>query len=114
MTVTAARAAAVVRAGVGVTMLLRPDMVARVTGAPVQGTHPVLRVLGLRHVVQAVALLAAPTPTVVRAGAAVDATHVTSCLAFACLPGPKRTAVLREAALETGILTGTWVTRPRA
>lgn len=109
MSATASRAMAAVRAGVGLTMLLRPQAVARLIDAPRDGRHPALRVLGLRHVVQAAVISADPTRTVVAAGLAVDAAHVGSCLLFAPMSRTWRGTVLREAVLETGIAAATWV-----
>ena len=95
-------------------MLLRPQVVAGLIGAPADGAHPVLRILGLRHVVQATALAAAPSRANCNAAAVVDATHVASCVAFAAVRRSSRPTVLLEGALETGILAGTWLTRPSA
>jgi hypothetical protein len=114
VSVAATRVGAVVRAGVGAVMLLRPQVVAGVIGAPAHGPHPVLRILGLRHVVQGMALVAAPSRANGNAAAAVDCTHVATCVAYAGIRRSSRGAVLREAALETGILAATWLSRPAA
>jgi hypothetical protein len=113
VTATAVRAAAAGRAAVGLAMLLRPDDVARRLGSPTTGGHPVLRVLGARHLVQAAVLSARPSAEVVAGSVAVDALHVASDLALAAVRGDRRRPALRDAAVSTAVLLATWLTRPR-
>ncbi|MFB9833531.1 hypothetical protein [Actinoallomurus acaciae] len=61
---------------------------------------PVMRVLGARHVVQAAVELARPTPRALRAGAAVDPLHASTC-AVAVSPIWRRPALVDG----TGALT---------
>jgi hypothetical protein len=70
----------------------------------------VARVLGARHLLQAVATAWAeaaglPPVPVLLAGAAVDATHAASMLGVAVMSRPLRRAALADAVLETGLGT---------
>jgi hypothetical protein len=89
-----------VRFAVGLAMLSRPRRSAHVLGS--QEPSPlglwVLRVLGLRNLIQALALRDA-VPRAHLLGAAVDATHGLSALVLARVSRERRTAALRNAAL---------------
>jgi hypothetical protein len=68
----------------------------------------VTRVLGARHLLQAMATAWAresglPPGPVLLAGAAVDATHAASMLGLAVISGPLRRAELADAMLEVGL-----------
>jgi hypothetical protein len=102
------RAAAAVRAAVGLAMVTRAAAVARLLGAHPAGGHPVVRVLGLRHLGQAAVLAGRPDRAVVRGSSAVDGLHVLSCLLLAAASGSRRTPALRDAALESAVLLMTW------
>lgn len=93
-------------------MLVWPAAAARVLEAPPAGSHPVLRVLGARHLLEALAILARPTRGVVVAGIVVDATHVLSCLLFGAVSAEHRRPALRDAAVESGVLLATWLAIP--
>lgn len=107
------RTAAAVRAGLGALMAARPDVAARLLGARRRDTHPVLRVLGTRHLVEAAALLLRPTPGTAAVGMAIDATHVLSCVGFAAVSPVHRRPALRDGAVASAVLLSTWLTRPR-
>jgi hypothetical protein len=62
------------------------------------------RVLGARHLLQALATTARPTQTVRRIGAAVDATHALTAIAVAAFDGRRRLPAL----IETG-LAAAWI-----
>jgi hypothetical protein len=109
---TSVRAAAVVRAGLGLAMLTRPREVARLLGAPPSGPHAVLRVLGLRHLAQAGALAYRPNRATATASCVVDGTHVLTCLLLAAAAPPRRGPALREAGVESAVLLTTWLARP--
>ena len=66
----------------GAALVLRPRTVARRAGGAHQPQPPawLVRVLGGRSVLQAAATALVPGPTVLLAGAAVDATHALSML----------------------------------
>jgi hypothetical protein len=102
------RATAALRAAVGVTMLTRPAQVARLLGAAQAGRHPVVRLLGLRHVAQAAVVAARPDASTCRASNVVDGVHVLSCLLFAAAAPAHRRPAVRDAALESGVLLVTW------
>lgn len=97
----------------GLTLLAAPDEAARLLGAAPHGPHPLLRVLGLRHVVQAATLLARPTRGVVQASLALDGAHVASCLLYAAVDRANRRPALRDALLEMSLLLATRRSRPR-
>ncbi|MCA1711267.1 MAG: hypothetical protein LC789_06350 [Actinobacteria bacterium] len=104
------RSAAAMRGGYGVLLLTQPARVAGVLGAPVEGSHPVLRILGVRQVVEAAAaVIAKPTTAVLDASVAVDALHVLSCLGFAAVRPERRRPALGSAALATALLVATWL-----
>ncbi|GAC1442441.1 MAG: hypothetical protein NVSMB55_13180 [Mycobacteriales bacterium] len=93
--------------------MTRPDLAARVLGAPRRDSHPVLRILGLRHLLEAAALASRPTSGVVAAGLAVDGTHVLSCLGLAAVSPSHRRPAFRDAVAGSTILIATWLLRPR-
>lgn len=74
-----------IRALIGLCQLIRPQLLYRaVTGvAPSPGTVKLMRVLGARHLVQALILARAGT-TVHRCGALVDLAHAGTMVALAC------------------------------
>jgi hypothetical protein len=103
------------RAVLGAALLGRPGSAAALLGQERDSRrHPVLRVLGARHLVQAALLLGRPTRGVVTAAVAVDASHLASCLLLAAVSSTRRRPALREAAVEAAVLVGTAATRPRA
>jgi hypothetical protein len=104
---------AAVRGALGFTMLTQPQLAAKMLGAAPGGRHPVLRLLGLRHVTEASVLMVRPTQPVTALGVVVDATHVASCLAFAAVSPRHRRPAMRDAALAAVVLVATWSTRPR-
>lgn len=106
------RATAGVRAVAGAGLLLRPDLAARLLGSPPTGAHPVLRGLGVRHLVEAATLWTRPTRTATDVAVAIDAVHVGSLLGFAAISAEHRRPALRDAALATGLLLATLHARP--
>lgn len=108
----AARAVAVGRAVVGAMMLSQPARVARLLDAAPAGSHPVLRVLGARHLLEALAIVVRSTRDVVGAGIVVDATHVLSCLLLGAVSLEHRRPALRDAAVGSGVLLATRLTLP--
>jgi hypothetical protein len=75
---------------------------------PGPGAATVTRVLGARHLLQAMATAWAeaaglPPVPVLLAGAAVDATHAASMIGLAVINRPLRRAALVDALLETGL-----------
>lgn len=103
---------AALRTGVGVLMAARPDVAAQLLGARRRDAHPVLRLLGLRHLAEALALLLRPTPGTATVGLVVDATHVLSCVGFAAASPAHRRPALRDGAVASALMVGTWLTRP--
>jgi hypothetical protein len=93
-------------------MLTQPRKVARLLGAPPSGPHPVLRVLGLRHLAQAGALAYRPDRATATASCFVDGTHVLSCLLLAAVAPTRRRPALRDAGIESTVLLTTWFARP--
>ena len=103
---TGVRAVALARCGWGAACLLRPAGVLSAAGGHPgeQAARVVTRVLGARELVQAVATIAAPLPTVTLAGAVVDALHAASALGLAAVD-PQR----RRPALINALTAGFWL-----
>jgi hypothetical protein len=97
--------ATLVRACVGMGLLLRP---ASVLGRDASGrSATVVRVLGARHLLEATIVNVRPTPAISKAGAAVDAIHAVSALAFmAAAPRYRRLALLNAAGATAFALAG--------
>ena len=101
------------RACYGVMLLCAPGVALGLsTGqAPSQRARVVARILGARHLAQAVLTLWRPRPTVLLAGAGVDACHAASMIALAVADPRMRRAGIADAAIAaaftaTGTLTG--------
>ena len=88
---------------VGCLLFLRPEQVARSAagprGRPVPGR--LVRVLGLRSLVQGALIATAPTTAVLAGGAIVDATHAVSMTPFIALCGRYRRAAALSALVAT-------------
>jgi hypothetical protein len=93
------RSLAAVHGGLAGVLLLRPDVAARAMGASRGGKHPVLRLLGARHAVEAVALTSTNSPSAMKVAAGVDVLHGSTCLLLAAASKRERTPALRNAAL---------------
>jgi hypothetical protein len=113
VTVTrAARALQAVRAGYGIVLVLTPGLALRLAnGRLAPGQRPgrrarrVVRVLGIRHLVQAALTAAAPTPAVFAVGRQVDAVHAASMLVAGLWPAERR-AALADALVEAALAAG--------
>jgi hypothetical protein len=99
--------ATALRAAWGTVLLAVPDRVLRVTGCPpTSSARWVLRALGARHVVQAVAYRRAQDVDAAHAiGALVDAAHATSCLAIAWLSPAWRRAAAIDMVIAAALAT---------
>ncbi|WP_067499639.1 hypothetical protein [Actinoplanes sp. TFC3] len=88
------------RAAYGAALLLLPQRLLRLGARPPlpDAALTVARVLGARHLMQAVVTAAAPTTRVVTAGAGVDALHASSQMGLAALSSRWRTVALADAA----------------
>lgn len=106
------RAMAAVHAAIAAGLLLRPQAAARLLGADAGGGHPVLRLLGGRHLVEAAGLLLRPTHGVSTAAVAVDAAHAASCFGLAAVDGTHRRPALRDGLLASTLLLATALARP--
>lgn len=100
------RATAVLRAGWGLTLLLVPGRLVPVP-APA-GAVPAARVLGARHLLQAVATVIAPAGPVPVLGAVVDTLHTGSLLVLAAAAPRWRRAALLDAVVESGLTAAAW------
>ena len=107
------RTAAVVRAGWGVFLLGAPAAVLAGFGHSGTGPEEVVRVLGARHVAQAVLTATLPRSRVVPAGTAADALHAVTAAALAVASPRWRRAAAADAALAAVWMTVGWVTDPR-
>ncbi|SDK43276.1 hypothetical protein [Arthrobacter sp. ok362] len=97
----------VVRAAYGMSELLAPDFVSgRLLGeAPDGRARAVIRVLGARHLLQAV-LTARAGRTAHRVGGSVDAVHAASMIVLAALDGRHRRSAAANAALALVFAAG--------
>lgn len=103
------------RAGWGLLLLMRPRTAARVLKGPALASRRelrVLRVLGLRHVVQAAVTQARPTPDVMVAGAGLDVVHALTALGYGLSRRSRRRPGLLGAVIATGFATATMVASP--
>ena len=98
---------------VGTALLTRPrTLLTAVSGQPADENVVVFaRVLGARHLVEAAILWRWTTPTVIRAGAAVDATHAASAVALIKTRHHPRLAALNVASASTFALLGVTLAR---
>ena len=102
---TEMRWASVARACYGVALLCVPG---RLIGAatrrvPSGRACAVARVLGARHLSQAVICGLAPAPALIAAGAAADELHAASMLALSAVAPGLRRAVLADVVAETAL-----------
>jgi|tagenome__1003787_1003787.scaffolds.fasta_scaffold20650909_3 hypothetical protein len=98
------RIIALVRAGWAGVLLLAPRRILRVAGCQQvpAASVTVARVLGARHLVQAVVSAAAPSGGVAGLGAVVDTLHAASCAGLAAMSPRWRRPVLLDAVIESG------------
>lgn len=106
-----ARQLAAVRATMGLLCLVAPRKALVASQRESPAARRVMRVLGARHLTQAAIEAAQPTPTVLKAGAGVDAVHALTCLGFAVIGGARwRRGVLLNAASALGFCAATAAT----
>jgi hypothetical protein len=117
----AVRGQELLRAGWGLALLADPARVVAGIGVaePDARARIVARVLGARHLAQAVVTVTRPTLRGLRWGGVVDLTHAGTGLALALADGRYRRAALTDAAIATGfgvkgLQTGDWHRRPAA
>jgi hypothetical protein len=109
-----ASALAMVRGGYGAALLLATGrMIRLVTGRPPdQRTRVVVRVLGVRHLAQAVVTGVRPGPLPIAVGVEVDAVHAASMLGLAAMTRSQRRCGLVDAAVAMAFaLAGAALTR---
>lgn len=108
------KALVVVRAAYGTLLLVAPDRVARLcTGSRAdRRTRAVARLLGARHLAQAVGTAGAPGPGALALGVTVDLAHAASMVALAAWDRPRaRGALVDAAAALSFALAGALVAR---
>ena len=102
-----------VRTLVGIALLTQPRaLLTALSDQP--GDESVViyaRILGARHLVEAAILWRWPTPTVVRAGATVDAIHAASSVALVKTDHHPRLAIVNVASASTFALLGAALAR---
>jgi hypothetical protein len=110
-------AAALVRAAYGAALCCAPGPMLRLAGGPGAGAGPgaraVARVLGGRHIVQAVLSAMRPTPAVLALGAGTDVLHSASMIALAALDRPRRRLGLTDSLVAAAFAAGGWVLASR-
>jgi hypothetical protein len=104
------RTTAVVRTAWGAVLLLIPERLLRASGdRPVPAAAvTVVRVLGLRHLLQAGVAATLPTGPVAGLGALVDTAHASSCVGLAVWSPRWRRAALIDVLVETALATSGW------
>lgn len=112
---TRIRTTAAVRAGWAVILLTMPERLLRTVGAaPISAaTIAAVRMLGVRHLVQAGASAALPTRSVAGLGAVVDSLHAGSCVGLAVGSPRWRRAALADVLVEAGFAASGWSSRPK-
>lgn len=97
-------ALSMIRAGLGATHLLVPDLAARVLVSQRldERARSVVRVLGARQVVQAVLTGARPSEVVLALGAGVDALHAASMVTLGLFDRRRRRVALVDALIASG------------
>jgi hypothetical protein len=92
-----------IRASYGVALILAPDAVIHLAtgGSPGRRAPRAARLLGARHLIQAVVSFLAPLPGVLAAGAAIDAVHAASMVMLAAADRGARRAALIDALAES-------------
>lgn len=96
------------RAIYGVSLLLVPGALVRVASDELADLAPTLimgRVLGLRHLAQALTIERKGTRNWLLVGAAIDAAHALSMVGIAALSRNHRRLAALDAALATGLAT---------
>jgi hypothetical protein len=107
------QATALLRTGWAVTLLLVPERLLRIGGqAPPPAAISVVRVLGIRHLLQAAVSAVAPVASVAALGAVVDTVHTGTCAALAVVSPRWRRAALIDAAVESGFAASGWNDSP--
>jgi hypothetical protein len=104
------RATAAVRTAWGAVLVLMPGRLLRAgVGRPVPASAvTAVRVLGLRHLLQAGVTAALPTRPVAGLGALVDTAHASSCVGVAAWSPRWRRAVLMDLLVEAAFATSGW------
>jgi hypothetical protein len=107
-----------VRAAYGAALCCAPGPMLRLEGGPGAGDSPgtraVARVLGGRHVVQAVASAMRPAPAVLALGAGTDVLHSASMIALAALDRPRRRLGLSDSLVAAAFAAGGWALASRS
>jgi hypothetical protein len=104
--------AVLVRAAYGAALCCAPGMMLRLEGGPSAAASPgaraVARVLGGRHLAQAVLSAARPTPAVLALGVAADVLHSASMIALAALDRPRRRLGLTDSLMAAAFAAAGW------
>jgi hypothetical protein len=109
------RTTAVLRTAWGAVLLLMPQRLLHAgTGRPVPAAAVgAVRVLGLRHLLQAGVTAALPTGPVAGLGALVDTAHASSCAGVAAWSSGWRRAALIDLLVETAFAASGYVSAGR-
>lgn len=93
-----------IRVGVGLASFAAPEsLVGRVLEVPMGSrSRTFTRVLGARHIAQALLTGGEPTPRALRWGVVVDGVHALTMLGLAAVDPPRRRAAMLNAAAATG------------
>jgi len=112
---TRRRATAAVRAGWAVILLTMPERLLRTDGGgPVPAAAvAAVRVLGVRHLLQAGVSAVLPSGSVAGLGALVDTVHAGSCVGLAVGSPRWRRVALVDVLVEAGFAASGWSSRSR-
>jgi hypothetical protein len=104
----------VARAGWAAVLLLAPQRVLGVGGQPAIPAPAVVvaRVLGARHLLQSALTAAAPTGSLLAAGAAVDAVHAGTDVGLAAVSPRWRRIALVDAVIAAAFAAAGWSSGP--
>ncbi|HEY1488343.1 MAG TPA: hypothetical protein VGF84_19700 [Micromonosporaceae bacterium] len=112
--VTAVRSVCAARAAWGLALIVAPGTVLDAgRGHSDQVSRAVLRILGVRHMAQAIIVALAPTRQVQGAGIVVDVLHASSAAAFAGIDRRQRRFALTETVDASLWAASGWVLRAR-
>ncbi len=104
---------AVTRLTYGTVLMLAPGVLGHGGGdSRDRRFRVVVRILGLRHLLQACIEVRWPTRSVRRAGTAADALHAATDIGCAVIDGPRRRAAMCDAGVAlTFAAVGSWASR---
>lgn len=100
------RVADLARLGLGVLLLVRPELPATATRTPgSDAVRTITRLLGARYVAQAALVTAVASPRALRVGAVIEGLHASSMYALAGVDRTHRRLASASAVIASGLTT---------